>query len=55
MEKFESNLFMKIGNFFFNVGLNYKTGGIKAVWHYYHFAIKFKINTINKPSAKFVI
>lgn len=43
METFESNLFMKIGNFFFNVGFNYKTGGIKAVWHYYNIAIKLKI------------
>lgn len=43
METFESNLFMKIGNFFFNIGFNYKTGGIKAVWHYYNVAIKFKL------------
>lgn len=43
METFESNIFMKIGYFFFNVGCNYKTGGIKAVWHYYNIAIKLKI------------
>jgi hypothetical protein len=43
MEKFESNLFMKIGNFFFNVGFNYKTGGIKAVYRYYNIAFKLKI------------
>ena len=34
---------MKIGNFFFNVGFIYKTGGIKAVWNYYNIAIKIKI------------
>ena len=43
MEKFDSNLFMKIGNFFFNVGLNYKAGGIKAVYRYYNIAFKLKI------------
>ena len=43
MEKFDSNLFMKVGNFFFNIGLNYKTGGIKAVYHYYNVAFKLKI------------
>lgn len=43
METFESNLFMKIGNLFFTIGFNYKTGGIKAVWHYCNIAIKLKI------------
>ena len=43
MENFESNLFMKIGNLFFTIGLNYKTGGIKAVYHYYNVAFKLKI------------
>jgi hypothetical protein len=43
MEKFDSNLFMKVGNFFFNVGLNYKAGGIKAVYRYYKVAFKLKI------------
>ena len=43
METFESNLFMKIGNFFFNIGLNYKAGGIKAVYRYYNIAFKLKI------------
>lgn len=43
MEKFDSNLFMKIGNFFFNAGLNYKAGGIKAVYRYYNIAFKIKI------------
>ena len=43
MEKFDSNLFMKVGNFFFNVGLNYKAGGIKAVYRYYNIAFKIKM------------
>lgn len=41
MEKFESNFFMKIGNFFFGVGFHYKTGGIRAVYNYYKVDVKF--------------
>lgn len=42
MEKFDNNLFMKIGNWFFINGLHYKTGGIKAVYNYYRIGFTLK-------------